>query len=698
MDHLNLQSLQFAPDLQHCSQLQLELQRITTAKPNVQNTTNVSFFSLNESMEKVLQMRHNLQNTHYEPQVPQQQMNLMQQQSFQQQIINQVEPSNTMQRLQFCQQNVTNLQPKVIMHPPTYHQNSTQQFHLVQVQVPGKETQLQLIPFQTKSTTTNSEQCASTNRRYTKSSDTVNVSHEYVSQNRQKHQTIYPSYFSAPESYHMPLLKPLPCPQLTSLTPPPFTSQLVGIQKTIVPSTSQLLPLQGISMPEQTQFHQQLSNVINVLPQQNISLEEIDIKPDINEQLHFEQDPSEFLKSFLLEPDVPQQKVKRKRKLKSWEMLLDNDKYEVDDDISHDYVEIKKQKRMSKDEKEEKRAKKVEKNNQKLMDKVRPCSVQLEKLMFTSMDMPVKIVNDNIVKIRMPRMKTVPTNYNKISNIGYIKYPKGIAYKCLSQACRFQSYDEEVFEKHLINHHSQDAISEWTGYCCSCNDFVTAKTLIDEFDHLIEDHLQTTKKVNRKKEQSAEELDAEAILAIKEVLDTFEEIVAQVDSVDEEASKNAVDIASVNLEGETNVIKKKNCTEIIENKIKCRKEKEEKSKVVKEPGTIAGRMINNRRKTIDSREDPLPPRRSSRHSSNVLEDETLQELPSVIVNSSNDGKIKMTIKNPTRFVIDKHKKKKDKKVAKNTFQDPLTPPESSSNCTDSDYSEHSNVDDEITAS
>ena len=654
MDQINLQTIRCAPDIQQSSQLQLELLRGTASKPNV------PFLSLNETMEKVRQMKRSYQNS--EPIVPRKTIISMQHQAYQQQFLKHQEMQKQTQEQEFfpIATNPTIPQPKIIIHPPTSHQNGAQQFHLVQVQYPGQEAQLQLMPFQTKSNTTNSE-----HRRYNKNIDTVNVSHEFVSQNRETHQNIYPSYYYSANLSNMPLGKSLPCPPLT--------------------------PLQGLTMPKKTQFHDQLSNVVQ--PSQNISLEEIDIKPEITDQS--EPDPSEFLKSFLSDPDVPKEKSKRKRKLKSWEMLLDNDISEDDD--SYDYVERKKQKRLSKDEKEEKRARKIDKMNQKLMEKLRPCRVHLKKLNISYDDMPVKIVNDKIVKIRMPRVKSVPTNYKKISNIGYIKYPKGIAYKCLSETCRFQSYDEEVFEKHLINHHAEDAVSEWIGYCCYCDDFITAKTLIDEFDHLIEFHLQTTKKTHcetKKKEKSDEELNAEAILAIKEVLDTFEEIVAE--GVDDEAS---VDAPSVSSEEEIIVIKNKKSTELLENKTKPQKDKASKSKPeepAKEPDTIAGRLTTKRRKTIDSREDQLPPRRSNRHSTNFLEDEANQQLPSVIVNSSNDGKIKMTIKNPTRlntFVIDKHKKKKDKKEAKNTFiQDPLTPPESSSNCTDSDYSEPSNVD------
>ena len=33
---------------------------------------------------------------------------------------------------------------------------------------------------------------------------------------------------------------------------------------------------------------------------------------------------------------------------------------------------------------------------------------------------PVKIINDKIVKIRLPRVKSVPTNYNKISYDGIV--------------------------------------------------------------------------------------------------------------------------------------------------------------------------------------------------------------------------------------------------------------------------------------
>lgn len=683
MDKNNLQTLRCAPDIQQSSQLQFELLQGAAPKPN-QHNAKAPMLSLNQAMEEVRQLRHNHQIRH-NFQIPRQTMISNQQRLYQQEFLKHQHMRKSMQQQRF-QPIPTSSQTKMIIHPPTSHQNGSQQFHLVQVQVPGKETQLQLIPFQTKSNTTNPEP-----RRYNRLVDTVNVSHEYVSQNQDTNQTIYPSFYGPSHTSQLSLLKNLPCPPLAPLaskTPPLSTSKLVEIQE-----TSQLLPLQGISMPKESQFHQQISNVVNVPPSQNISLEEIDIKPDIIDELLL---PSEFLKSILSDPEDPKQKQKRKRKLKSFEMFVDNDG--VDDDESHDYVEKKKHRKMSDEEKAVKKAKRIDKMYQK---QIRPCSVQLKRLMISYDDMPVKIVNDKTVKIGMPRMKSVATNYNKISNIGYIKYPKGIAYKCLSQTCRFQSYDEEVFEKHLMNHHSEDAISEWVGYCCSCNDFITAKTLIDEFDHLIEFHLQTTKKVHRetqnsKNVQNTEQLDAEAILAIKEVLDAFEEIVAEVDGVDDEAS---VDVPSVSSEDETVIFESKKITESIEDKIKSRIDEEAKSnpeEPVKEPATIAGRLRMNRRKTVDSREPP--PRRSSRHSTSIEYEEKEEcdyQLPSVIVNSSNDGKIKMTIKNPIKyksFHKNDHKKKKVKKVAKNTFHDPLTPPESSSNCTDSDYSEPSNID------
>lgn len=86
----------------------------------------------------------------------------------------------------------------------------------------------------------------------------------------------------------------------------------------------------------------------------------------------------------------------------------------------------------------------------------------------------------------MARIKNVCTKYIRIRNIGYIRYSKGIAYKCLQQNCRFQSYDREVFKNHLISYHS---IEGRNGYCCTCKDSIGAETVIEELDHLIQ-HLQ----------------------------------------------------------------------------------------------------------------------------------------------------------------------------------------------------------------
>ena len=679
----------------------------------------------------------------------------------------QVQSSNNMHRQQ-------NQQPKNIMHPSSYNQyDKAQQYHLVQLRVPGKETQL-LIPYNLLSHTTNQVQNPAVNK--VNKNKTGHVSHEYVTQNQEKRQIIYPSYYN---TIKLPLIKPLACPPLTPIRPEFLASQsadLVPIQEktlpTSTPSTSQLIPLQEIPMPNLTQFHQQLSNVIDVLPE--ILSEEINKTPIIIKNAIPE--PSGFLKNFLSYVEAPRHNSKRKRNKKRREIILDSDE-------NDEYELLKKRQRKNNSQLAEEQ--KVEENNINYMDMIRPCSVQLKKLMLTNYDMPVRIVNDKIVKIRMPRTKNVSTNYKKITNIGFIEYPQGIAYKCLQETCRFQSYDQEVFEKHLINHHSQDVITELIGYCFSCNDFITSKSLIDEFDHLLEYHLQTKKKDkcrknNQKMDKNSEHLDADEILAIKEinnqgknsehldadqslairevddlemdensgqldanelltlmdiedlkmdeksallnanelltlidiedlkmdeksaqlhadeilaikeVLDAFEEIVADIDIDQDVMSETEENQEIVNLD-ESDIEK-------IENTLNCKKEDktkvkaEDKEKIVteKEPSTIAGRMINNRRKTVDIRENPPVTRRSSRY--NSLKEKAMEQLPSVIVNSSNDGRIKMTIKNSTRnnsFSTSKHKKKKDKKVTNNIVI-PLTPPESS--YTDSDYSEHSTID------
>lgn len=97
-----------------------------------------------------------------------------------------------------------------------------------------------------------------------------------------------------------------------------------------------------------------------------------------------------------------------------------------------------------------------------------------------------KVASSSSVKKKLKKMtrtKNVCTNYIKICNIGYIQYSKGIAYKCLQQNCRFQSYDVEVFKNHLVSYHS---IEGRTGYCWTCERFIVADTLIEEMDHLIE--------------------------------------------------------------------------------------------------------------------------------------------------------------------------------------------------------------------
>ncbi|CAO1406551.1 unnamed protein product [Diamesa serratosioi] len=531
------------------------------------------------------------------------------------------------------------------MHHPTNNQNySAQQFRSTQL---GKETPLQFY--------------------HPQKPGIKIISNEYFTNNPEKH-FIYPSNFNITKTVQHPTLTPMACPPLTPIKrsvilplPIPPPTEIAPIQEKTVqcaPLSSQLIPFQDIPMPNLTEFHQQLSDIIeiiDVLPSPNILSEELDIKPEIIENV--EPDPGEFLKTFLSDAEVPRNKSKRKRTEINWETLLDSD------DADDHELKTKRQKKLHTQSVDPK-AQKVVENKINYLDIIRPCSVKLTKLMLTMEDMPVIIVNDKIVKIRKPRMKTVATSYNKITNIGFIEYPKGIAYKCLLQTCRFQSYDQEVFEKHLINHHSEDTFTEFIGYCCTCSDFITSKSLIEEFDHLLENHLQAKKKDRCDKkelitlEEKSGQLDAEEILAIKEVLDTFEEIVADIDTRQEVMS----DIEEL--------------PEDEDKPLKSRKVKK-KPIVEKEPNSIAGRMIFNRRKTIDIS--------LSRYSNSI--DDKPKQLPSVTVNSSNDGKIKMTIKNS--FTLDKHKKKKDKKLA-NLI--PLTPPESCSNYTDSDFSENSTLD------
>lgn len=112
----------------------------------------------------------------------------------------------------------------------------------------------------------------------------------------------------------------------------------------------------------------------------------------------------------------------------------------------------------------------------------------------------VKNYNNSIQKdestknvITLTRKKNIfklsKISYQRIVNIGYSIMPKGTVYKCFILNCAFQSYDKDIFHKHVVVYHDSDCEVKLIDSCGICQKGITLETLEEEFNHMINCHI-----------------------------------------------------------------------------------------------------------------------------------------------------------------------------------------------------------------
>lgn len=112
----------------------------------------------------------------------------------------------------------------------------------------------------------------------------------------------------------------------------------------------------------------------------------------------------------------------------------------------------------------------------------------------------VKNYNNSIQKdestknvITLTRKKNIfklsTISYQRIVNIGYSTMPKGTVYKCFILNCAFQSYDKDIFHKHVVVYHDSDSKVKLIDSCGICQKGITLETLEEEFNHMINCHI-----------------------------------------------------------------------------------------------------------------------------------------------------------------------------------------------------------------
>lgn len=86
---------------------------------------------------------------------------------------------------------------------------------------------------------------------------------------------------------------------------------------------------------------------------------------------------------------------------------------------------------------------------------------------------------------RRPRMKIVNQEFYQISNIAYASQKQRNTFKCHSQWCKYKSNDSSHFLRHLKSCHGPDPTVKPQSYCVTCDSKIDAKTMEEEFQHML---------------------------------------------------------------------------------------------------------------------------------------------------------------------------------------------------------------------
>lgn len=139
-------------------------------------------------------------------------------------------------------------------------------------------------------------------------------------------------------------------------------------------------------------------------------------------------------------------------------------------------------------------------NLEVMMKSIKPCQIIVKPVDFKVEDMPARVFVGSkgfIVRTdlpRIPRMKKVPTSFNRISSIGFMRSNHGIAFSCMDH-CKFKTYDPIKFQRHLTNHEKRDQ-DDQVKTCHICNAVVSRNSLLFELLHMLKVHLATPEQIH----------------------------------------------------------------------------------------------------------------------------------------------------------------------------------------------------------
>ena len=108
-------------------------------------------------------------------------------------------------------------------------------------------------------------------------------------------------------------------------------------------------------------------------------------------------------------------------------------------------------------------------------------------------DSNLVILKEPSMDQRWPRIKNTYISYYQVYNIGFADTSKGIVYKCFSNICKFQTYDQCIFKNHLISFHN-DVPTTSEMVCALCIEVFSSSSLLDELEHIIKKHLESASK------------------------------------------------------------------------------------------------------------------------------------------------------------------------------------------------------------
>lgn len=134
----------------------------------------------------------------------------------------------------------------------------------------------------------------------------------------------------------------------------------------------------------------------------------------------------------------------------------------------------------------------IQDRNKKLLSLIRPCEVKITKLNLKESEFRPRVFvapkNFYIVRTdlpRVPKMKIVPQEFQRIADIGFMRTQNGLIFSCLTEQCKFKCRSPVVFHKHVKLHERAPRLK----FCSICKLQIDWRSPLFELEHLLRVHL-----------------------------------------------------------------------------------------------------------------------------------------------------------------------------------------------------------------